>query len=32
MGEKRPGLKIEQSKTSKADLIAALKDAYADCG
>jgi len=31
MGEKNPGLKIEQSKTSKADLIAALKDAYAYC-
>jgi uncharacterized damage-inducible protein DinB len=31
LGEKNPGLKIEQSKTSKADLIAALKDAFAYC-
>jgi len=28
-GEKNPALKIEQHKTSKADLIAALKDAFA---
>ena len=27
LGEKNPGLKIEQTKTSKADLIAALKEA-----
>ena len=31
LGEKGPGLKIEQSKTSKADLISALKDAFAYC-
>jgi len=31
LGEKNPGLKIEQTKTSKADLIAALKDAEAYC-
>ena len=31
MGEKNPALKIEQSKTSKADLTAALKDAFAYC-
>jgi uncharacterized damage-inducible protein DinB len=31
LGEKSPALKIEQSKTSKADLIAALKDAFAYC-
>jgi uncharacterized damage-inducible protein DinB len=31
LGEKNPGLKIEQTKTSKADLIAALKDAFAYC-
>jgi uncharacterized damage-inducible protein DinB len=30
-GEKNPDLKIEQTKTSKADLIAALKDALAYC-
>jgi uncharacterized damage-inducible protein DinB len=30
-GEKNPGLRIEQTKTSKADLIAALKDAFAYC-
>lgn len=30
-GEKNPGLKIEQTKTSKADLIAALKDSIAYC-
>jgi uncharacterized damage-inducible protein DinB len=30
-GEKSPGLKIEQTKTSKADLIAALKDAFSYC-
>lgn len=30
-GEKNPGLKIEQNKTSKADLIAALKEAYTYC-
>ena len=29
LGEKNPALKIEQTKTSKADLIAALKDAFA---
>ena len=32
LGEKRPALKIEQTTTSKADLIAALKDAFAYCG
>jgi uncharacterized damage-inducible protein DinB len=31
LGENNPGLKIEQTKTSKADLIAALKDAFAYC-
>ncbi len=31
LGEKNPGLKIEQTKTSKADLIASLKDAFAYC-
>jgi uncharacterized damage-inducible protein DinB len=31
LGEKSPALKIEQSKTAKADLIAALKDAFAYC-
>lgn len=31
LGEKNPDPKIEQSKTSKADLIAALKDAFAYC-
>ncbi len=31
LGEKNPGLKIEQTKTSKADLIAALKDSCAYC-
>jgi uncharacterized damage-inducible protein DinB len=31
LGEKNPALKIEQTKTSKADLIAALKDAFAYC-
>jgi uncharacterized damage-inducible protein DinB len=31
VGEKNPNLKIEQTKTSKADLIAALKDAVAYC-
>ena len=31
LGENNPALKIEQSKTSKADLIAALKDAFAYC-
>ncbi len=30
-GEKNPALKIEQTKTSKADLIAALKDSFAYC-
>jgi hypothetical protein len=30
-GEKNPGLKIEQTKTSKADLIASLKDAFVYC-
>src|SRR5262245_1952538 len=29
LGEKSPDAKIEQTKTSKADLIAALKDAFA---
>lgn len=32
LGEKNPAPKIEQTKTSKADLIAALKDAFAYCG
>jgi uncharacterized damage-inducible protein DinB len=31
LGEKNPAPKIEQSKTSKADLIAALKNAFAYC-
>lgn len=31
LGEKNPALRIEQTKTSKADLIAALKDAIAYC-
>lgn len=31
LGEKNPSLKIEQTKSSKADLIAALKDAFAYC-
>src|SRR5215813_4091264 len=30
-GDKNPGLKIEQTKTTKADLVAALKDAVAYC-
>jgi uncharacterized damage-inducible protein DinB len=32
LGEKRPALKIEQTKTSKADLVASLKEAVAYCG
>jgi uncharacterized damage-inducible protein DinB len=31
LGEKSPALKIEQTKTSKADLVAALKDALVYC-
>jgi uncharacterized damage-inducible protein DinB len=31
LGEKNPGLNIEKSKTSKADLIAALKASFAYC-
>lgn len=31
LGEKNPDLKIEQTKTTKADLVAALKDAVAYC-
>lgn len=31
LGEKNPDLKVEQSKTSKADLIEALKTAFAYC-
>jgi hypothetical protein len=31
LGEKNPAPKIEQTKTSKADLIAALKNAFAYC-
>jgi len=31
LGETSPGPKIEQTKTSKADLITALKDAFAYC-
>jgi uncharacterized damage-inducible protein DinB len=31
LGEKSPGLRIEQTKTTKADLVAALKDAVAYC-
>ena len=31
LGETNPGLKIEQTKTTKADLVAALKDAIAYC-
>jgi len=30
-GEKNPDLKIEKTKTSKADLVAALKDSFACC-
>ncbi len=30
-GEKNPGLNIEKTKTSKADLVAALKDGFAYC-
>jgi uncharacterized damage-inducible protein DinB len=31
LGEKSPGLKIEQTKTTKADLVVALKDALSYC-
>ena len=31
LGEKRPAIKVEETKTSKAELIAALKDAFAYC-
>jgi uncharacterized damage-inducible protein DinB len=31
LGDKNPGLKIEQTKTTKADLVAALKDAVTYC-
>lgn len=31
LGENNPGLKIEQTKTTKSDLVAALKDAVAYC-
>ncbi|MFB3813703.1 MAG: DinB family protein [Terriglobales bacterium] len=31
LGEKNPALKIEQTKSSKADLIAALKEVFAYC-
>ena len=31
LGEKNPAPKVEQTRTSKADLIAALKDAFAYC-
>ncbi|HWT02022.1 MAG TPA: DinB family protein [Pyrinomonadaceae bacterium] len=31
LGEKSPAPKVEQTKTSKADLMAALKDAFAYC-
>ena len=31
LGETNPGLKIEQTKTTKADLVAALKEALAYC-
>jgi uncharacterized damage-inducible protein DinB len=31
LGEKNPSPKVEQTKTSKADLISALKDAFAYC-
>ena len=31
IGEKHPGLRIEKTKTSKAELIAALTDAFAYC-
>ena len=31
IGEKNPGLNIEKTKTSKADLIASLKEAFAYC-
>jgi uncharacterized damage-inducible protein DinB len=32
LGEKSPGLAIEKNKTSKADLVAALKESTAYCG
>lgn len=32
LGEKNPGLKVEKTKTTKAELTAALKDAFAYCG
>ena len=31
LGEKNPGLKIEKTKTSKADLVAALKESFTYC-
>jgi len=31
LGETNPGLKIEETKTTKADLVAALKGALAYC-
>ncbi|HEV8608474.1 MAG TPA: DinB family protein [Thermoanaerobaculia bacterium] len=31
LGEKRPEIKVEETKTSKADLMASLKDAFAYC-
>jgi hypothetical protein len=31
LGEKNPALRVEQTKTSKAELVAALKDAIAYC-
>ncbi len=31
LGEKNPGMDVEKTKTSKADLTAALKDAFAYC-
>jgi uncharacterized damage-inducible protein DinB len=31
LGEKNPAPKVEQTRTSKADLVAALKDAFAYC-
>ncbi len=31
LGEKDPAPKVEQTKTAKADVIAALKDAFAYC-
>jgi len=32
LGEKKPDVKVEQTKSSKADLVAALKEAFSYCG